>query len=324
MSAMTAEQFQARLQQNVADCEEIIGRFLPKEEGYTAGLMEAMNYSVLAGGKRLRPMFIYETAKMYGAPAALYEPFMAALEMIHTYSLIHDDLPAMDNDMYRRGRKTTWAVYGEGIAIVAGDGLLNFAYETAMKAFAGAASAAEQERIIAALGLLMKNAGAYGMVGGQYVDLKTEEETKAKKEAGLTGTVALNDDERRAEEDKLAFIHKNKTAALIDSGLTIGAILGGAPKEDIDNLHLAADKVGLAFQIQDDILDVIGDQAALGKSIGKDAEEGKCTYVSLFGLEGAKERAAKLTAEALAALDALSVESPFLRALVRSLLERNH
>ncbi len=179
--------------------------------------------------------------------------------MIHTYSLIHDDLPAMDNDHYRRGRLTTWAVYGDGMAVIAGDGLLNYAFETAAGAFDACHDLERMRRCAKALQVLGRNAGIYGMVGGQCADLVSEKAASP------------------VSEDTLLFIHRNKTAALIDSGLVIGAVLAGAPEEDIRKLHQIAEEIGLAFQIRDDILDVSGSQETLGKSIGKDAAEGKAT-----------------------------------------------
>lgn len=302
--------FEEHLTTEVARCEEIIAKYLPGEEGYAHRVLEAMNYSVLAGGKRLRPMFILEVSGMYGAAPALYEPFMAALEMIHTYSLVHDDLPAMDNDEYRRGRKTTWSVYGEDMAVIAGDGLLNLAFETALAAYGAASTLEEKDRVVRALQVLAMNAGAFGMVGGQCADIETDKDPSA------------------VTEDVLTYIHRNKTACLIDSGLVIGAILAGAPEEDVARLHRIADDTGLAFQIEDDILDVVGTKEELGKSIGKDAAEGKVTYVSMHGLDGARAKAAELTADALAQYDQLTAEpslsKTFLRDLLESLITRTH
>ena len=289
--------------------DEIVCRFLPEEEGYARRVIEAMNYSVLAGGKRLRPLLIRETAIMYGADPSLYEPFMAALEMIHTYSLVHDDLPAMDNDEYRRGRKTTWNVYGDGMAVIAGDGLLNYAYETALGALKACEECADPavsfSRVSRALYVLARNAGIYGMVGGQCADIQTQLHPQ------------------QTDEEELLYIHSHKTAAMIESGFTIGAILGGAPQEDIDSLAVIAGNVGLAFQIRDDILDVTGTQQDLGKSIGKDAEEGKITYVSLHGLEGAGEKVRELTDEALVLLEKLPLKDRFLPMLLQSMTGRN-
>ncbi len=289
--------------------DEIVRRFLPKEEGYARRVIEAMNYSVLAGGKRLRPLLIRETAMMYTAAPSLYEPFMAALEMIHTYSLVHDDLPAMDNDEYRRGRKTTWNVYGDGMAVIAGDGLLNYAYETALGALkvcegCGDAAAAFG-RVSRALDVLARNAGIYGMVGGQCAEIQT----------------SLHPQE--TDEEELLYIHSHKTAAMIESGFTIGAILGGAPQKDIDALAVIADNIGLAFQIRDDILDVTGTEKELGKTIGKDAEEGKVTYVTLHGLDGAGEKVRELTDEALELLEGLPLKDRFLPMLLESMTGRN-
>ena len=301
---MTDQEFQSELDSRVQQTEEVIRRFLPTEEGYARTVMEAMNYSVLAGGKRLRPLFLKETASMYGARQELAEPFMAALEMIHTYSLVHDDLPAMDNDEFRRGRKTTWAVYCDGMAVIAGDGLLNYAYETALTAYDAATTESEKDRVFEALRILAGNAGIYGMVGGQCADIMTDREQES-----LT-------------PDLLHYIHKKKTACMIESGFQIGAVLAGAPKEDVAALGSIAEDIGLAFQIQDDILDVTGDQKELGKSIGKDALEGKATYVSMNGLEAAAGKVKELTEHALLAMDGLSQENDFLKTLVEHLMTR--
>lgn len=301
---MTEQDFQNELDSRVQQTEEVIRRFLPVEEGYARTVMEAMNYSVLAGGKRLRPLFLRETASMYGARQELAEPFMAALEMIHTYSLVHDDLPAMDNDEFRRGQKTTWAVYGDGMAVIAGDGLLNYAYETALTAYDAAANENEKDRVFEALRILARNAGIYGMVGGQCADILTDRD-----QASLT-------------PELLQYIHKKKTACMIESGFQIGAVLAGAPREDVLALGSIAEDIGLAFQIQDDILDVTGDQKELGKSIGKDALEGKATYVSMNGLEAAAGKVKELTEHALLAMDGLSQENDFLKTLVEHLMTR--
>ncbi len=301
---MTEQEFQDELETRVQQTEAVIRRFLPAEEGYARTVMEAMNYSVLAGGKRLRPLFLKETASMYGARQELAEPFMAALEMIHTYSLVHDDLPAMDNDEFRRGRKTTWAVYGDAMAVLAGDGLLNYAYETAITAYDAAANEDEKDCVFGALRILAGNAGIYGMVGGQCADIMTDRD-----QASLT-------------PELLHYIHKKKTACMIESGFQIGAVLAGAPKEDVAALGSIAEDIGLAFQIQDDILDVTGDQKELGKSIGKDALEGKATYVSMNGLEAAAGKVKELTEHALLAMDSLSQENEFLKTLVEHLMTR--
>ena len=298
--------FKEEMAARTALCEQIIKGFLPDREAfpYMETVVDAMNYSVEAGGKRLRPMFLLETNTMYGGRRDLAAPFMAALEMIHTYSLVHDDLPSMDNDLYRRGKLTTHAVYGEGMAVLAGDGLLNLAFETAALAFDRAESPEETGAVIKALQLLSRNAGIRGMVGGQCADLTAE---KHPERTGL---------------DTLLFIHKNKTSALIDSGFAIGAILAGAPEKDLESLHKIAENIGLAFQIQDDILDVTGDSQVLGKSVGSDEKDGKVTYVTMFGLEKAAEDVRALTGEALSLYDGLSASNDFLRALILSLVDR--
>ena len=311
MAEKADTRFAQALTERVQIVEKIIERFLPATEGYAATVIEAMTYSVRAGGKRLRPLLIYEVAKLYDTPPALYEPFMAALEMIHTYSLVHDDLPAMDNDEYRRGRKTTWAVYGDGMAVIAGDGLLNFAYETALRAFdavdtnSGEIPADAPQRISRALQVLARRAGIYGMVGGQCADIQTELHPET------------------IDEETLLYIHRNKTAALISAGFTIGAILGGAPAGDIEKLERIADNIGLAFQIQDDILDVTGSREELGKSIGKDAAEGKVTYVSMHGLELSAAKVSSLTGEAVSLLQSLPVRDSFLQSLLESMVGRS-
>ncbi|MGN1022723.1 MAG: polyprenyl synthetase family protein [Lachnospiraceae bacterium] len=301
---MEEKAFRQALQERTNYCEKVVKKWLPRPQGFESDVITAANYSVLAGGKRLRPLIMEETGRMYCGRADLREPFLAAIEMIHTYSLIHDDLPAMDNDTLRRGKKTTWAMFGEGMAVIAGDGLLNYAYETALRAF-DLAEGDETQRVVRALRVLARNAGFFGMVGGQCADLLAE-----KRPAG------------EVKDDLLTYIHENKTAAMIRSAFQIGAILAGAPEDDVIALGSIADDVGLAFQIQDDILDVKGDAGTLGKSIGKDEAEGKATYVTLHGLDGAKTRVEELTGDALRRLDKLSETSEFLRALVEHLMTR--
>ncbi|MCD7864534.1 MAG: polyprenyl synthetase family protein, partial [Clostridiales bacterium] len=227
------------------EIESILVGYLPEESGYQKTVIEAMNYSFLAGGKRLRPMLMQETYRLFGGCDRIVVPFMAAIEMIHTYSLIHDDLPALDNDDYRRGRKTTHIVYGEAMGILAGDGLLNLAYETALNAL-------EQEpgnpRVAGALRILARGAGIYGMLGGQVADVEAEGQA--------------------VDQDKLDFIYDRKTGALIESSMLIGAVLAGADDSQQEMIVRAAADVGLAFQIQDDILDVAGDPALIGKPVG--------------------------------------------------------
>ena len=293
--------FEKQLQEKIAQIEALLQAYLPKEEGYQRTILEAMNYSVMAGGKRLRPMMMQEAYIMFGGTSQAIGPFMAALEMIHTYSLVHDDLPAMDNDLYRRGKMTTHHVYGEAMGILAGDALLNYAYETAAKSFL---LEPENVNIGKALIKLSKKAGVYGMVGGQVVDVEAE-----KKQEVIT-------------KEKLDFIHHNKTAALIEAALAVGGILSGASDTEVQKLELVARKIGLAFQIQDDILDVIGKEEVLGKPIGSDARNEKVTYVTYEGIEKSKEDVARLTDEALELLHSLGKEDSFLSELFLHLVNR--
>lgn len=281
------------------EIEKIIKEYLPKEEGYQKTIMEAMNYSILAGGKRLRPMLMLETYRLFGGTSKTIYPFMAAIEMIHTYSLVHDDLPAMDNDEYRRGRKTTHIVYGEAMGILAGDALLNYAFETAAGAFQ-----LEPENLAVgqAMLVLARKAGIYGMIGGQVVDVESE------------GTVI--------DKEKLDFIHLHKTSALLESAMVIGAILAGANKEEQNLVEKAAGKIGLAFQIQDDILDITSTTEELGKPVGSDEKNGKNTYVAFEGLEKSKEDVKKLSESAMEDLQKLPYENPFLIELIKELIER--
>lgn len=296
--------FNEQLQQKAADAEDVLKKYLPDAEGYQKKVIEAMNYSVLAGGKRLRPVLMKESFLLFGGQGEVIEPFMAALEMIHNYSLVHDDLPAMDNDEYRRGRKTTWTVYGEGMAVLAGDGLLNYAYETAAKAFDKADDLEEMKRVARALQILAEKAGIYGMIGGQNGDLEAEE-----------GKLPLT-------EELLLFIHEKKTAALIQAALMIGGILAGASDTEIRSLEKAAYDIGIAFQIQDDILDVTGNEKILGKPIGSDEKNHKLTYVSLNGLEKSKEDVKRLSGEAEEILSSFQEKNPFLISLIDSLITR--
>lgn len=305
---MEEQVFQKQLKEKVAEIENIIQSYLPQESGYPKTVLEAMNYSVLAGGKRLRPMLMRETYRMFGGKEEVVEPFMAALEMIHTYSLVHDDLPAMDNDMYRRGRKTTWAVYGDGMGILAGDGLLNYAFETAMKAFPAWSESAAPDpmwpRVASALHILAKKAGVYGMIGGQTVDIESEK------------------CEKTLDMDTLLYIHEHKTAALIQSAMMIGAVLAGAKDEQIEAVEKCAYNIGIAFQIQDDILDVTGDSAELGKMVGSDALNHKQTYVTIKGLDQSKEDVDKLSKEAVEIIRSFPGEHEFLEELVLHLIHR--
>lgn len=280
--------------------EEILEKYLPEQEGHQKVIMEAMEYSVMAGGKRLRPMLMQETYKLFGGEGELVEPFMAAMEMIHTYSLVHDDLPAMDDDDYRRGRKTTHVVYGEAMGILAGDALLNFAFETAAKTFTMFPE--KSLEIGKALQVLAKKAGIYGMIGGQVVDVES---------AGCS-----------ISKDVLDFIYELKTSALIESSMMIGAILAGADEKSVQVIEKIAKNVGIAFQIQDDILDVTSTVEELGKPIHSDEKNEKTTYVTLVGLEKAKEYVENISMEAIELLGTFDTEDYFLEELLKALIHR--
>ena len=292
--------FKEEYQNRIGSIENILKKYLPRQEGYQKIIMEAMEYSLMAGGKRLRPMLMKESYALFGGEGEVIEPFMAAIEMIHTYSLVHDDLPAMDNDEYRRGRKTTHVVYGEDMGILTGDALLNYAFETACRAFDIAPE--ESGRIGQALKILAGKAGIYGMIGGQVVDVK---------ESGhiLTG-------------EMLDFIYRLKTSALIESSMMIGAVLAGAGAEDTEKMEQIARGIGLAFQIQDDILDVTSTTEVLGKPVHSDEKNKKTTYVTWKGLEGARQEVARMTEEAVRTLRTIQPDGGFLEELLKSLVYR--
>ncbi len=314
---MDRKVFVAELKRQTEIAEGIVMKYLPDpEDKFQQSVIEAMNYSVTVGGKRLRPLLMQETYRMFRGQDEIIEPFMAAIEMIHTYSLVHDDLPAMDNDTLRRGKETTWKKYGEAMAILAGDGLLNYAYDTAIKSFdliekEGAMYEAGPETItsryqscVKAMAILAQKAGIFGMVGGQCLDVEAE-----KKDLDLT-------------EDQLLFIHEHKTAALIQASFMIGGALAGAGKRQIERLEKIGYNIGVAFQIRDDCLDVIGDTETLGKNVGSDEKDGKKTYVTLHGLEQSEEDEKQMTEEALELLKGLPGKHEFMEELLLSLLGR--
>ena len=292
--------FKDEMKQKVAQIEIILDEYLPAQEGLQKTVLTAMNTTVKAGGKRLRPMLINETYQMFGGKGDIVKPFMAAIEMIHTYSLIHDDLPALDNDDYRRGQKTCHIVYGEDMGILAGDALLNYAFETACKAFEQFPE--ESLRIGQALRVLARKAGIYGMIGGQVVDVK---------ESG-----------HQIDEEVLDFIFRLKTGALIESAMMIGAILAGASKEDVKSMQKVAGKIGMAFQIQDDILDVTSTTEQLGKPVHSDEKNEKTTYVTLKGIEQAHKDVERMTEEAIDELKKFPAGDNFLEQLLKSLVYR--
>lgn len=299
---LNKSQFMEELQQKVEHINKVLEKFLPAEEGQQRIIFEAMNYSVRAGGKRLRPILMEETYHMFDGSSAVIEPFMAAIEMIHTYSLVHDDLPAMDNDEYRRGKKTTHAVYGEAMGILAGDALLNLAYETAAKAFDMEVADA---RVARAFTVLAKKAGVYGMVGGQVVDVESEKS-----------------DDCPITREKLDFIYRLKTGALIESSMMIGAILAGASSDEVSRVEQIAAKLGLAFQIQDDVLDVTSTLEVLGKPVGSDEKNNKATYVTFEGLDKAVSDVERISKEAEEQLDDLGYDDAFLKELFEYLIHR--
>lgn len=294
--------FQDELKNRTKEIEAVLKSFLPEEKGFAKTMAQAMNYSVLAGGKRLRPMLILETCRMFGGREELAYPFMAAMELIHTHSLVHDDLPALDNDDYRRGRLTTHKVYGEAMGVLSGVSLLNYAYEVMFTAFDKAKNTGEQAKVIQALKVMAHKTGIYGMLGGQSVDVEN--------------------DGKPVTKEMLDYIYENKTSALIEGSMMTGAILGGASQEEVNAVEKAARNIGLAFQIQDDILDVTSTAEELGKPIHSDEKNHKTTYVTLMGIEAASQQAAELSEEAVKLLEGMNKKNEFLFTLVKELVGR--
>lgn len=296
--------FKTILEEKIISIEKIIAQYLPEEKEYQKTVFEAMNYSVLAGGKRIRPMLMQETYRYFtksnNNEEALHR-FMAALEYIHTYSLVHDDLPAMDNDVLRRGMPTTHVKYGEAMAILAGDGLLNYSFEVATGAFNDNNN---WEQVVQAIKVLANKPGIYGMIGGQVIDVENEGKT-------ITREV-------------LETIHRLKTGALIETAMIIGAILAGASKEDIKVIKEVALDIGLAFQIQDDVLDVISTDEELGKPVNSDQKNEKMTYVNLVGIDKAKELVKEHTDRALNSLASIDGDNEFLCMLLEQLVYRKN
>lgn len=301
--------FKNKFSKTQVEAEEIVYKYLPKAGGFANSVINAMNYSVTAGGKRIRPIMMNSVYSMCGGESEIVEPFMAAMEMLHTYSLVHDDLPAMDNDEFRRGKKTTWAEYGEAIAILAGDGLLNYAYEIAAASIDKAASDKEMIYILKALKVFTSKAGIYGMVGGQTADV-------------ISSGVKIS-------KEKLDFIYKLKTGALIEASLMMGAILAGASDETVEAFEKIGADIGLAFQIQDDLLDVEGSEEESGKPMFSDDKNNKTTYVTLFGIDKAKEISEELSNDAIKILSELKDKGQvknieFFSDIVKMLLNRKY
>ncbi|MDO4445677.1 MAG: polyprenyl synthetase family protein [Bacillota bacterium] len=293
--------FKEELEKRKSEVEEILEKYLPAEEGFCKELAQAMNYSMRAGGKRLRPLLMAETYKMFGGTSQIIQPFLAAIEMIHTSSLIHDDLPAIDNDEYRRGKRTTHAVYGEALGVLSGDALLNYAYETASKAFL---MEPENPQIGRAFGILTSKTGICGMLGGQSVDVTNEG--------------------KEISREMLDYIYENKTSALIEASVMVGAVLAGASQKEVSRMERIGNKVGLAFQIRDDILDVTSTMEELGKPVFSDEKNHKVTYVTLKGLPEASKEVERISGEAVEELESFPEKNTFLIRLVKELVDRKN
>ena len=298
-------EFKIELKKRQDYVNEVLDKFLPDVEGRQKTVLEAMRYSVTIGGKRLRPILILELYRCFAGvdKEQRIEPFLAAIEMLHTYSLVHDDLPDMDNDMYRRGQLTTHAKYGSAMAILAGDALLNYSFETIGKTFDFSDSTDWNQRVAKAKQVFSKKAGIYGMIGGQVVDVEK------------TGTPLT--------EEEIAFIYELKTCALLESAMLVGAILGGANEEQLCDVERVASCVGMAFQIQDDILDLIGEEEKLGKPIHSDEKNQKTTYVTIHGLERSKQKVKELSDEAVELVKKLN-GTQFLQELIAYLTVREN
>ncbi|MCC0628937.1 MULTISPECIES: polyprenyl synthetase family protein [unclassified Clostridioides] len=294
-------EFKQCLKEKASFIENILKEYMPKEEGYQKTVIEAMNYSLSAGGKRLRPILTLEACKIVGGNEEDAIPFAIAIEMIHTYSLIHDDLPALDNDDLRRGRPTNHKVYGEAMGILAGDALLNYAFEVML---AGSINKENPEKYLKAINEIAKGAGIYGMIGGQVVDVESEN--------------------KQIEKEKLDYIHMNKTAAMMVGCMRAGATIGGANSEQMEDITKYAKNIGLSFQIVDDILDIVGDEAKLGKKVGSDIENHKSTYPSILGLNKSKEIAHNLIDEAKKSIEKLSDDVDFLKGLAEYIIDREY
>ena len=292
---------QKEFEYRATDVERILVKYLPKESGYQKTVFEAMNYSLMVGGKRLRPILMEETFKLFGGTTKAIEPFMAAIEMIHNYSLVHDDLPEMDNDMLRRGNPTTHAKFGQAMGVLAGDALLNYAFETALTAFD--VETEHPERVVAAMKVLAHKAGVYGMIGGQVVDVEEE------KQNGIS-------------HNRIDFVYEHKTGALIEASMMIGAILAGADEEHVKIMEEVGSKIGLAFQIQDDILDVTSDTETLGKPVGSDEKNHKSTYVSLLGLDKARDYEEELFHECIDQVSGIRFDHDMMVEMIKKVMKR--
>lgn len=296
------ESLEEYLRQQQQRVEAALDHLLPASDSYPPELMDAMRYSVFAGGKRLRPILVLAATATVGAQTEAVLPAACALEYVHTYSMIHDDLPAMDNDAYRRGKPTNHMVYGEAMAILAGDALLTHAFELLSSPLL--ADLFPASLLLQVSYCLARAAGSFGMIGGQVVDMAS---------AG-----------QQVDIDVLEYIHRHKTAALIEAAVTIGGLLGGGTSDQVQALREYGHKVGWAFQITDDILDVEGDAALLGKDVGRDAAQDKVTYPALLGIEASHQRATTLMQQGINALAAFGPHAERLRQIAVYIVLRNH
>lgn len=304
LAELSEKEFHREQERKVQEIEQILVQFLPKEVSLQKTILEAMQYSLMAGGKRLRPMFMQEAHLLFsGTEKDGLMHLMATMEMIHTYSLVHDDLPAMDNDDYRRGKKTTHKVFGEDMGILCGDALLNYAYETGLK---GIMLCSDKDAAFRAFSVIARKAGIYGMIGGQVVDVER------------TGSVL--------DAETLEFIYELKTGALLEASLMAGSELAGASEEDVEKMEQIGRHIGMAFQIQDDILDITSTTEQLGKPVHSDEKNQKSTYVTVYGMDCAKKAVSRHSEQALQMLQELSTsisaQNVYLNTLVRALVKR--
>lgn len=294
--------FMSELEKRAATINRALDKFLPQGDCHPSTLHEAMRYSLFAGGKRLRPVLALSTAEILGGNKDHIMPAICALELIHTYTLVHDDLPAMDNDDFRRGIPTCHKKYGEAIAILTGDALLTLAFEFIARC--SNSSVVSSERLMTVVKEVAQAAGSLGVIGGQVVDM----------------TSAAN----KVDRETLSYIHRNKTGALIRVSVRTGAILSGAGENDLDQLTRYAEHLGMAFQIADDILDITGDAKKMGKPSGSDQKNNKATYPALYGLDEARKMAQAEAEKAIHCLEAYGDKAEFLRELVRFTVERSY
>ncbi len=302
--------------------ESHLCEFLPEVSERSSVLYEAMEYSLSAGGKRLRPVLLLEACSVCSGDVPHALPYACAIEFIHTYSLIHDDHPSMDDDDYRRGKLTNHKVFGDDIAILAGDGLLNSAFDIMLEAvLEAAAEGRSTQMLVRAAYEISKAAGVRGMVAGQTADVKNTD-ARRMAQAKDADDIASAMKDVGGDSEMLLYIHRNKTGALIRAAVRAGALIAGASEKQFEILTEYAENLGLAFQITDDILDVVGDEAALGKSTGADERLGKLTYPSVYGIEESRRRLKEVTQKAVSAAESLGEEGSFLGKLAIDLQDR--